>query len=78
MVNRFQISFALKLALTPLPIFFITPVLAQNAPQNNIVVDSNAHQGGGAPNFVQSSNGTDVLNIVKPTNGGVSHNKFLE
>lgn len=49
-----------------------------NAQNNNIVIDQNAHAGVGAPNFVQSSNGTDVLNIVKPTNGGVSHNKFLE
>lgn len=49
-----------------------------NAQNNNIVIDQNAHAGAGAPNFVQSSNGTDVLNIVKPTNGGVSHNKFLE
>ncbi|WP_290881200.1 hypothetical protein [Helicobacter sp.] len=40
------------------------------------MVDGVAHQGKGAPHIVQSSNGTDVLNIVKPTAGGVSHNKF--
>lgn len=54
---------------------FATFAFAQN---NNIVVDQAAHSGVGAPNIVQSSNGTDVLNIVKPTAGGVSHNKFLE
>lgn len=54
---------------------FSSLVFAQN---NNIVVDQAAHAGAGAPNIVQSSNGTDVLNIVKPTAGGVSHNKFLE
>lgn len=54
---------------------FSSLVFAQN---NNIVIDQSAHGGAGAPNIVQSSNGTDVLNIVKPTAGGVSHNKFLE
>lgn len=54
---------------------FSSLVFAQN---NNIVIDQAAHAGAGAPNIVQSSNGTDVLNIVKPTAGGVSHNKFLE
>ena len=54
---------------------FATFSFAQN---NNIVIDNTAHSGAGAPNIVQSSNGTDVLNIVKPTAGGVSHNKFLE
>lgn len=54
---------------------FSSLVFAQN---NNIVIDQAAHGGAGAPNIVQSSNGTDVLNIVKPTTGGVSHNKFLE
>lgn len=54
---------------------FSSLVFAQN---NNIVIDQNAHQGAGAPHFVQSANGTDVLNIVKPTAGGVSHNKFIE
>lgn len=54
---------------------FSSLVFAQN---NNIVIDKAAHAGAGAPNIVQSSNGTDVLNIVKPTAGGVSHNKFLE
>lgn len=54
---------------------FSSLVFAQN---NNIVIDQAAHGGAGAPNIVQSSNGTDVLNIVKPTAGGVSHNKFLE
>lgn len=54
---------------------FSSLVSAQN---NNIVIDQAAHGGAGAPNIVQSSNGTDVLNIVRPTTGGVSHNKFLE
>lgn len=54
---------------------FSSLVFAQN---NNIVIDQAAHDGAGAPNIVQSSNGTDVLNIVRPTTGGVSHNKFLE
>lgn len=54
---------------------FSSLVFAQN---NNIVIDQAAHGGAGAPNIVQSSNGTDVLNIVRPTTGGVSHNKFLE
>ncbi len=64
---------------TYLPLSSVSFVAFAFAQSNPIVVDQVAHQGkGGAPHIVQSSNGTDVLNIVKPTAGGVSHNKFLE
>ncbi|MCM1323356.1 MAG: hemagglutinin repeat-containing protein [Acetobacter sp.] len=72
-LSRKQIRLSTYLLLSS--VSFATFAFAQN---NNIVVDTAAHQGAGAPNIVQSSNGTDVLNIVKPTAGGVSHNKFLE
>lgn len=72
-LSRKQIRLSTYLLLSS--VSFATFAFAQN---NNIVVDTAAHQGAGAPNIVQSSNGTDVLNIVKPTTGGVSHNKFLE
>lgn len=72
-LSRKQIRLSTYLLLSS--VSFATFAFAQN---NNIVVDTAAHQGNGAPNIVQSSNGTDVLNIVKPTAGGVSHNKFLE
>lgn len=59
--------------------FFTTtfPSFAQLIPNNNIVVDSAAHANSKAPTFDQSK-GIDVLNIVAPTSGGVSHNKFTE
>ncbi len=72
-LSRKQIRLSTYLLLSS--VSFATFAFAQNS---NIVVDTAAHQGAGAPNIVQSSNGTDVLNIVKPTAGGVSHNKFLE
>lgn len=72
-VSKNQIRLSTYLLLSS--VSFATFAFAQN---NNIVVDQTAHSGAGAPNIVQSSNGTDVLNIVKPTAGGVSHNKFLE
>ena len=59
-------------------IFCPTLSYAQTVPQNNIVVDQSSHAGGQSPNFQQSQNGTDVLNIVSPTHSGVSHNKFTE
>lgn len=72
-LSRKQIQLSTYLLLSS--VSFASFAFAQN---NNIVIDQAAHQGNGAPNIVQSSNGTDVLNIVKPTAGGVSHNKFLE
>lgn len=72
-ISKKQIALSTYLLLSS--VSFATFSFAQN---NNIVIDNTAHSGAGAPNIVQSSNGTDVLNIVKPTAGGVSHNKFLE
>ncbi len=72
-VPKKQIRLSTYLLLSS--VSFATFAFAQN---NNIVIDQAAHQGAGKPSIVQSSNGTDVLNIVKPTAGGVSHNKFLE
>ncbi len=72
-VSGNQVRLSIYLLLSS--VSFATIAFAQN---NNIVIDNAAHAGAGAPNIVQSSNGTDVLNIVKPTAGGVSHNKFLE
>ena len=48
-------------------IFAPTVAYSQTAPQNNIVVDGAAHAGGQNPSFDRSPNGTDVLNIVAPT-----------